>query len=109
MEVECGNRHEGCEQMIQRNGINEHEELLCEYRAVKCIVCKEGMIFNDLQDHQSNVYGCMDLKECANKCTIQQYIDSDIKNGYYDALQPMLHKLTSSTYAPIVNQELHNK
>src|ERR1700730_3675971 len=87
----------GCTEVIPRRYKSEHESV-GGYRQVRCDICKEDFTFNEFQDHESNVYGCMYLEECANKCTIQQCIDADIMDTYRGVVQAKLRTLPSSTY-----------
>jgi hypothetical protein len=100
---------EGCNEMIQRRQKDEHESV-CEYRPVNCDVCKDEMTVDELNVHQSNVYGCIHLEECENRFTIQQWIDG---NKYRVAVQDklrtshqlihgtMMHKKSITNIAPI--------
>jgi hypothetical protein len=82
---------------------------------VKCDACRDEVRFNLLHEHQSNVYGCIKLTECSNKCTIQQCIDAGVMSKCYNSsVEAKLRTLPTSTYAPIyawssTAQEYHNR
>ncbi|OWF48149.1 TNF receptor-associated factor 3-like [Mizuhopecten yessoensis] len=87
--LQCSYVNNGCETRTIKKNLEEHLQG-CEYRNVPCSYCKEDIIFNQKQDHESNQ--CMRYPiACPNNCGMEDRPREELKDHTPDCPNRPFH------------------